>query len=110
MLSRPVTPRSAELVGRHLWVMSQPVRVRIIDALERLGEASVGDLAAEVEISRHDASQHLAILKRAGMVRRRRSGRLGLYQLVEPGRLMAIYDEVAADLHDRARSTADELL
>lgn len=93
-----------------MWAISQPVRVRLIDTLERVGEASVGELAEAVGISRHDASQHLAILRRAGLVRRRRSGRHGFYQLVAPGRVFEIYEQVAADLHERARSDADELL
>lgn len=114
MLSRPVSTTSAELVGRHLWAISQPVRVRLIDTLERVGEASVGELATTVGISRHDASQHLAILRRAGLVRRRRSGRHGLYQLIAPKRVFAVYEQIAADLHERVLGDAcekeDELL
>lgn len=102
VLSRPVSVESAEEIARHLKVIGQPVRVRLIETLDRAGEASVGQLAAAVGVSITDASQHLKILREGGIVARRQNGRHGVYQLVAPARVLKIYDLVAADLHTRA--------
>lgn len=106
MLSRPFSVASAELIGRHLKVIGQPVRVRLIETLDRGGEASVSELADAVGVSLFDASQHLAVLRGAGIVVRRKAGRQQLYKLVEPSGLLAIYEQVAAELQARARSSA----
>lgn len=106
MLSRPVSAASAELIGRHLKVIGQPVRVRLIETLERCGEASVSELAEAVGVSVFDASQHLAILRGGGIVRRRKAGRQQLYRLVRPRRALAIYEQVAAELQEDAPGTA----
>lgn len=107
-LSRPVSVAAAELLGRHLKVLGQPVRVRLIETLERKGEASVSELAEAVGVSVYDASQHLSILRAAGVVRRRKAGRHGMYELVEPRAVLAIYEQVAVDLRVRAEAVARE--
>lgn len=52
---------------------------------ERLGagERSVGELAAELPVSRPAVSQHLKVLKTAGLVSERRDGTRRIYR-VEP--------------------------
>jgi len=75
MLRRPVSVPVAERVGARLEVIAHPARIRLVDALDRGGEVSVGDLAEEVQVSVYDASQHLALLRRAGWLRR--VGRVG---------------------------------
>jgi ArsR family transcriptional regulator, virulence genes transcriptional regulator len=64
-------------------VLTDPKRLRLIDAL-RAGERSVGDLADEIGCSLPNASQHLAVLRAAGLVSTRRIGRTILYGLAEP--------------------------
>ncbi|WP_267643933.1 ArsR/SmtB family transcription factor [Haloarchaeobius amylolyticus] len=44
-------------------------------------EAAVGELAAEFDISRPAISEHLAVLKRAGLVSARKEGRRRIYSL-----------------------------
>ena len=109
MLSRPVSASSAELLARHLKVIGQPVRVRLIETLDRAGEASVGDLAEAVGVSVYDASQHLKVLRSAGVVTRRQEGRRGLYRLVQGGKAVDVYELVAADLRRRARQPQELL-
>lgn len=106
MLSRPVSASSAELIGRHLKVIGQPVRVRLVETLDGLGEASVGELAVAIDVTVYDASQHLAILRSAGVVRRRKVGRQQLYQLVEATTVLSIYGQVERDLRAQARQAA----
>lgn len=55
-------------------------RVELIDVLAQ-GERSVDALAAEVDQSVANTSQHLQVLSRAGLVRARREGNRVLYRL-----------------------------
>jgi DNA-binding transcriptional ArsR family regulator len=64
-------------------VLTDPKRLMILDVL-REGEHSVGDLAEELGCSMANASQHLAVLRSAGLVGTRRSGTTVLYHLAEP--------------------------
>lgn len=64
-------------------VLTDPKRLMLIDAL-RAGERSVGDLAGAVGLSMANASQHLAVLRHAGLVGTRRAGTSIHYRLSEP--------------------------
>ena len=64
-------------------VLTDPKRLMLLDVL-RGGEHSVGDLAEELGCSLANASQHLAVLRTAGLVDTRRSGTTILYTLAEP--------------------------
>ena len=64
-------------------VLTDPKRLMLLDVL-REGEHSVGDLAEELGCSLANASQHLAVLRSAGLVDTRRSGTTILYTLAEP--------------------------
>jgi ArsR family transcriptional regulator, virulence genes transcriptional regulator len=55
----------------------------LLDAL-RGGERSVGELALAIGVALSNASQHLAILRGAGLVEGRRSGTTVTYRLAEP--------------------------
>lgn len=100
MLSRPVSEAVAERIGRRLDVLAHPARIRIIDVLELHGELSVSELAGAVGVSVYDASQHLATLRGAGVVRPRRMGRLRCYRLVDPT-VLSIYSQVAERLQEQ---------
>jgi ArsR family transcriptional regulator, virulence genes transcriptional regulator len=69
-------------------VLTDPKRLMLLDAL-RDGEHSVGDLAAAIGSSLPNASQHLAVLRGAGLVDARRTGTVVLYRLSEPEILQA---------------------
>lgn len=64
-------------------MLTDPKRLMILDVL-REGEHSVGDLAEELGCNLANASQHLAVLRTAGLVDTRRSGTTILYTLAEP--------------------------
>ena len=63
-------------------VLTDPKRLMLLDVL-RDGEHSVGDLADELGCALANASQHLAVLRSAGLVGTRRSGTSVLYHLSE---------------------------
>ena len=64
-------------------VLTDPKRLMLLDAL-RDGEHSVGDLAGELGCTLANASQHLAVLRSAGLVGTRRTGTTVMYNLAEP--------------------------
>lgn len=55
------------------------------------GEAAVRDLTARFDLSQPAVSQHLAVLKDAGLVVSRREGRL-VYYRVEPQGMKPLFD------------------
>jgi ArsR family transcriptional regulator len=63
--------------------MSNPVRVRIVELLTR-GERTVGDIAEELGIGQSGASQHLAVLSRAGILTSATRGASRLYRVRGP--------------------------
>lgn len=56
------------------------VRRRVLDVL-RAGETSVGELVDALEMSQPAVSQHLAVLRQAGLVTERAEGRYRFYRL-----------------------------
>ena len=64
-------------------VLTDPKRLMALDAL-RGGERSVGELAAHLGTTLQNASQHLAVLRAAGLVAGRRTGTSVRYRLAEP--------------------------
>ena len=73
--------------------LADPSRRAIFDSLMR-GEAAVKDLTARFDISQPAVSQHLAALKDAGLVNRRREGRNVFYR-VEPRGIKPLIDWIA---------------
>jgi DNA-binding transcriptional ArsR family regulator len=65
--------------------LGDPTRRAIFEQL-RSGPRSVGEIAAELPVSRPAVSQHLRVLKEAGLVTERRNGTRRLYRL-DPGGL-----------------------
>jgi DNA-binding transcriptional ArsR family regulator len=72
--------------------IADPVRRAILLSL-RDGEQAAGDLIAPLDVSQSAASQHLAVLRRAGLVEARRHGRHQMYR-VTPEPLYEIADWV----------------
>jgi DNA-binding transcriptional ArsR family regulator len=62
-----------------LKAIAEPRRRRIL-ALVRADELSAGAIAAHFDITRPAVSQHIAVLKQAGLVSERRSGTRRLYR------------------------------
>ncbi len=60
--------------------LGDPTRRQVFELLQG-GPRSVGDLAAELPVSRPAVSQHLRVLESAGLVTHRRQGTRHLYEL-----------------------------
>lgn len=63
--------------------LGHPARVRILELL-RDGELSVGKLQAELGIDSSGASQHLAAMRRQGLLESRREGTSVFYSVRDP--------------------------
>ena len=72
--------------------IADPTRRELLDRLSE-GEESMMKLAESFDISLPAVSQHLKVLREAGLVEERREGRMRVYTLV-PGRLREVSDWV----------------
>ena len=85
-------------------VLADPKRLRLIDAL-RESERSVGDLAEALGASYPNVSQHLNVMRDAGLVATRREGTSVFYRLAYPRITQAcdiVCDVLRAQLADTA--------
>ncbi len=85
-----------------LAALADPTRRRIFERL-RAGPRPVGDLARGLPVSRPAVSQHLKVLKEAGLVADRPKGTRRIYY-VDPhglGELRAWFDRFWTDALDR---------
>lgn len=69
-------------------VLTDPKRLVLLDAL-RAGERSVGELAATIDATLANTSQHLAVMRAAGLVDGTRNGTTVRYHLAEPAIIAA---------------------
>ena len=86
--------QSAAVVENRIFqVLADPSRRAIFVALARR-EAAVKEITARFDISQPAVSQHLAVLKEAGLVNARREGRL-VYYRVEPNGMKPLINWIA---------------
>jgi DNA-binding transcriptional ArsR family regulator len=71
-----------------LLALADPTRRSVFEQLRR-GPKSVGSIAAEMPVSRPAVSQHLGVLKKAGLVGDRAEGTRRVYY-IDPNGLAAI--------------------
>lgn len=86
--------------------LGDPTRRAVFERL-RAGPRSVGELAAGLPVSRPAVSQHLRVLKDAGLVSERREGTRRIYELAPAGlvELRAYFDQfwsIALDAYKEA--------
>ncbi|MGQ0657102.1 MAG: ArsR/SmtB family transcription factor [Chromatiales bacterium] len=90
-----VLRRNATRATRLLRALSSPLRLMILCRLVE-GECGAGDLGADSGLTQSAVSQHLAMLRRDGIVTTRRDGRSVYYTLAsgEARRLIALLHEL----------------
>ena len=87
MIDTPLSAGSTE-AGRQrsaavARALGDPKRLCVLESLAG-GEASVGELASRVSCQVPNMSQHLAVLRSAGLVTARRDGNTVYYRLSDP--------------------------
>ena len=95
----PLPDPLVELVAQRFRVLSEPARIKLLDAL-RAGPASVGELAARVGLSQQNASKHLGVLHSAGLLQRTRTGNTAQYAIADPS-VFILCELVCDSLRDR---------
>jgi ArsR family transcriptional regulator, lead/cadmium/zinc/bismuth-responsive transcriptional repressor len=83
--ARQLDPAAAERLAARMRALGDPTRLVIVDALERGGELCVCDLGWITGRAQNLVSHHLRALKRAGLARSRREGKVVFYSLTEAG-------------------------
>ncbi|KUK40593.1 MAG: Regulatory protein, ArsR [Clostridia bacterium 62_21] len=81
--------------------LGHPTRLKIIELL-RGGERCVCELIAALGLEQSNVSQHLGILRKAGLVACRKDGLRVMYRLTDP-RVIEVTDLVRAMLVARAK-------
>jgi DNA-binding transcriptional ArsR family regulator len=93
-------------------VLGHPVRIRMLEILVH-GERSVGDLQALLDLDSSGTSQHLAALRRQGILESRRAGTSVYYRIRDPrvSQLLAVAKQILtsalSDSHALLRDLAD---
>lgn len=80
MRREPLPRQLIESIAGLLWAVAEPNRIALLDALDT-EEAGVQELADLVGLSHQNTSHHLSVLRRAGILRRRRLGNVNLYAI-----------------------------
>jgi len=84
--------------GNGISALADPTRRAVFEQL-RDGPRAVGEIARGLPVSRPAVSQHLRVLKEAGLVTERRDGTRRLYRIDPDGvaQLRAYFDEFWTD-------------
>lgn len=98
--SRRLLPEAAQAqrVAAICDALSDTTRLKIVLTLHHGGEACVSDICHVIDMSISAASQHLRRLRDAGVIAKRRDGKMTYYSLCDPfvgamlDRLLAIKD------------------
>jgi len=101
--------RKGDTAAAALAALADPTRRQLIEKL-KAGPRAVGDLARGVPVSRPAVSQHLAVLKAAGLVRDVADGTRRVYE-IDPkglGAIRAWLDAMWGDALERFGSELDE--
>lgn len=89
-------------------LLSDPSRLRLLNALDGSDELAVGELADAAGVSVSTTSRHLHQLERAGIVARRRQGTTIYYRVADP-LLRQLCDLVCASVSARVTGLAERL-
>ena len=77
-----LTPEAMALVAARFKVLGDPMRLRILNALQD-GERSVTEVSAAVAASQPNVSKHLKTLQDAGLIARRQEGNTVYYRIAD---------------------------
>ena len=99
--------RSNQQMATALKALGEPRRVEILQLL-RDGPLTVGEIAAQVDVTQQAVSQHLAVLGQAGLVEARREGTKSIYA-VRPDGFAPVEEFVRSFWAPRLRALKDEI-
>ena len=97
-----------ELVATRMQALSDPLRIRLLLALQD-GESSVQELAAAVDVEHRNVSRGLSTLHREGLLTRRRDGTKALYGIADYT-ACRLLDQTAQSVVARVEELSDLVL
>ena len=71
-----------QMVADCLKLMAHPIRIRIVELLDKGKRYSVGEIAEICSIPHNQACEHLRLLKNHGLLDSERAGRVVYYRIV----------------------------
>ncbi|MFZ1880897.1 MAG: metalloregulator ArsR/SmtB family transcription factor [Gaiellaceae bacterium] len=94
--------------GQVMDALGDPTRRAVFERLQA-GPRSVGDVAAGLPVSRPAVSQHLRVLREAGLVAERREGTKRIYELSPSGlaELRAYFEQFWSQALDAYKEAAE---
>ena len=95
-ITHPLPNDLVELIARRFRALSEPMRVKLLDRL-RDGEATVIELTELIGTSEQNISKHLGVLRREGIVARRKQGNFSYYSIADQG-VFALCENVCGSL------------
>jgi DNA-binding transcriptional ArsR family regulator len=82
--ARQLNPNAVQAAAAMLKCIGHPVRLRIIELLDRAGELNVTAIHESLGIEQAIASQHLNLMRDKGILEGRRDGVNVFYRIVDP--------------------------
>jgi DNA-binding transcriptional ArsR family regulator len=104
----PATDAGCEEVASRFRALSEPMRLKILRRLAR-GEASVGEILADVGGTQANVSKHLAVLYGSALLVRRKDGTHTVYRIADPA-LLKICSIVCEGVERYARERTSAIL
>jgi ArsR family transcriptional regulator len=93
----PLSPETAALIARRFAALAEPMRLRILDTLREVDEASVQELTDVLGTSQQNVSKHLGLLYTERILSRRKEKTRTLYRIADPG-VLRLCEEVCGGL------------
>lgn len=78
-----LTEEAVHLVAARFRALGDASRIRLLNLLMQ-GESSVQDLVEASGMTQTNVSRHLGLLRREGVVARRKDGKKALYRILDP--------------------------
>jgi DNA-binding transcriptional ArsR family regulator len=103
----PLPAPLVELIAERFRVLSEPMRIKLLDAL-RDQDATVQELEEATGASQQNVSKHLGVLLRSGIVARRKEGNFSIYSIADEA-VFSLCEEVCGGLR-RQLSELDAVL
>ncbi len=103
-LPHAIPEQLLSLVARRFHLLAEPMRLRLLDRL-REGEATVQQLADELETSQQNVSKHLLLLTDASVLTRRKDGTHVHYRIDDPG-IVALCEQMCGSVEHQLREFA----
>lgn len=95
-VEHPLPDDLVELIAERFHALAEPTRIKLLDRL-REGEATVQELTDVTGSTQQNVSKHLGVLRRAGIVRRRKDGNYVHYSISDDG-VFALCEAVCGSL------------